>query len=280
MLLQETTCGFIEPVLNMTSEPIRLKKETYATLDRSTIDMGGLEVLPCEGQYAEGHGQYLDLVSMAEFTARLFSNHGYELAKHLHDLMDEELGWRFHLDSASDYLKNGLHVKLEDCQEGEDYIMLGDKVDYKEEAAVLYTALSRMYSADNEQLDSARTNAFAVLSEVSDDFRNEFVAHGYDHNAGRGPEDTWYPEGVIEIFEVYQATKRAIVWKGDFESIVNEMLDLYASRNEEWKSSQRQLMTAHIMGGSMEQGMTELCRFLEKQGPYLYGWALTEHGQR
>ena len=61
MLLQETTGGPFESVLNMTSERIRLKNETYATLDRSTIDMGGLEVIPGDG-YAEGFGQYLDLV--------------------------------------------------------------------------------------------------------------------------------------------------------------------------------------------------------------------------
>ena len=230
VLLQETTGGPFESVLNMTSEPIRLKKETYATMDRTTIDMGGLEVLPCEGegQYAEGHGQFLDLVSMAEFTARLFSNHGYELAKHLHDLVNDELGWRIHLDSAGDYLKNGLHVKLEDCEEGEDYIMLGDKAEYKEEAAVLYTALSRLYSADNEQLDTARENAFAVLSEVSNDFRNEFVSHAYNQEAVV-VDDTW--EGVIEIFEVDPATKRAIVWRGDFQSIINEMLDRHPELN-------------------------------------------------
>ena len=42
--------------------------------------------------------------------------------------------------------------------------MLSDKMDYQEEAAILYTALSRMYSADNEQLDAAKENA-SVLSK-------------------------------------------------------------------------------------------------------------------
>ena len=134
---------------------IRLKDETYATLDRSTIDMEGIEVLACE-RYAEGYGQYLEVLSKAELTERLFRDHDYDLAKHLHDLLDHELRWSIHLDTATDYLKNGLHVKLEDCEEGTDYIMLGDKMDYQEEAAILYTALSRMYSADNEQMDAAR----------------------------------------------------------------------------------------------------------------------------
>lgn len=280
MLLQETTGGPFESVLNMdeVEKPwkkgrIRLKNETYATLDRSTIDMEGIEVLACE-RYAEGYGQYLEVLSKAELTERLFRDHDYTLAKHLHDLLDDELCWSIHLDTATDYLKNGLHVKLEDCEEGTDYIMLGDKMDYQEEAAILYTALSRMYSADNEQMDAARENAFAVLSEVSNDFRNEFVSHAYNREA-TVVGDKW--EGVIEIFEVDQATKRAIVWRGDFESIINEMLDLYQERNDGWKSSQRQLTTAHIMGRTMEQGMTELCRLMEEKSNYLYGWTLTEH---
>ena len=45
---------------------------------------------------------------------------------------------------------------------------------------VLFHALSRMYSADNEDLDDARTMAFVALSWASWDFRNHLEAFIWD----------------------------------------------------------------------------------------------------
>ena len=45
---------------------------------------------------------------------------------------------------------------------------------------VLFHALSRMYSADNEDLDDARTMAFTALSWASWDFRNHLEAFIWD----------------------------------------------------------------------------------------------------
>ena len=45
---------------------------------------------------------------------------------------------------------------------------------------VLFHALSRMYSADNEDLDDARTMAFAALSWASWDFRNHLEPFIWD----------------------------------------------------------------------------------------------------
>jgi len=45
---------------------------------------------------------------------------------------------------------------------------------------VLFHALSRMYSADNEDLDDARTMAFSALSWASWDFRNHLEAFIWD----------------------------------------------------------------------------------------------------
>lgn len=45
---------------------------------------------------------------------------------------------------------------------------------------VLFHALSRMYTADNENLDDARTMAFTALSWASWDFRNHLEAFIWD----------------------------------------------------------------------------------------------------
>lgn len=45
---------------------------------------------------------------------------------------------------------------------------------------VLFHALSRMYSADNEDLDDARTMAFTALSWASWDFRNHLESFIWD----------------------------------------------------------------------------------------------------
>ncbi len=45
---------------------------------------------------------------------------------------------------------------------------------------VLFHALSRMYSSDNEDLDDARTMAFTALSWASWDFRNHLEAFIWD----------------------------------------------------------------------------------------------------
>ena len=48
--------------------------------------------------------------------------------------------------------------------------------DWEDDAKLLYTALSRMHQADNEDMEFATEMAFDVLSSVSMDFRNEYAA--------------------------------------------------------------------------------------------------------
>ena len=48
--------------------------------------------------------------------------------------------------------------------------------DWEDDAKLLYTALSRMHQADNEDMEIATEMAFDVLSSVSMDFRNEYAA--------------------------------------------------------------------------------------------------------
>jgi len=50
------------------------------------------------------------------------------------------------------------------------------KKDWEKEAKLLYTTLSRLYGADNEEMEEAMEMAHEVLSEVSWDFRNEYAA--------------------------------------------------------------------------------------------------------
>lgn len=50
------------------------------------------------------------------------------------------------------------------------------KKDWEKEAKLLYTTLSRLYGADNEEMEEAMDMAHEVLSEVSWDFRNEYAA--------------------------------------------------------------------------------------------------------
>lgn len=190
-------------------EIICLKEETYATLDRSEIDFGGLRVKVTEN-YIEGFGCNLELVEedRGTFCSYVYGRYTYELAKHLVSMMEDELGWHFHLDEPRDYMKNGIEVKFEDLEEGVDYNDLSkrgvdgrpdwlkkpdwlkrpekglEKIiskikaqrDYEEDAKKLYTALSRLYSEGGDQ---AHDMAFNVLSEVSVDFRNEYTAHAW-----------------------------------------------------------------------------------------------------
>lgn len=185
-------------------EIICLKEETYATLDRSEIDFGGLRVKVTEN-YIEGYGCNLELVEedRGAFCSYVFGRYTYELAKHLVSMMEEELGWHFHLDEPRDYMKNGIMVKFEDLEEGVDFIDLSKKAvydylksnehdgvmglekiiseikaerDWEQDAKKLYTALSRLYSESDEK---AHDMAFDVLSEVSVDFRNEYTAHAW-----------------------------------------------------------------------------------------------------
>ncbi len=92
------------------------------------------------------------------------------------------------------------------------------KRDWEEDAKLLYTTLSRIYGADNEEMDAAREMAFSVMSDVSVDFRNEYAsckwfdpdedidarhhkkkwyvtatyAVGKENDGGRGSEEIWY----------------------------------------------------------------------------------------
>ena len=170
---------------------ICLKEGTYATLDRSEIDFGGLRVKLTD-TYIEGFGCNLELVEedRGAFCSYVYGRYTYELAKHLVSMMEEELGWHFHLDEPRDYMKNRIEVKFEDLEEGVDYIDLSkrkkglEKIiskikaerDWEQDAKKLYTALSRLYSQGDEK---AQDMAFDVLSEVSVDFRNEYTAHGW-----------------------------------------------------------------------------------------------------
>ena len=99
-------------------EIICLKEETYATLDRSEIDFGGLRVKVTEN-YIEGYGCNLELVEedRGAFCSYVYGRYTYELAKHLVSMMEEELGWHFHLDEPRDYMKNGIEVKFEDLED-------------------------------------------------------------------------------------------------------------------------------------------------------------------
>ena len=61
---------------------------------------------------------------------------------------------------------------------------------------VLFHALSRMYSADNEDLDDARTMAFVALSWASWDFRNHLEPFIWDDehvNPHHKPFRGWEP---------------------------------------------------------------------------------------
>ena len=62
-----------------------------------------------------------------------------------------------------------LRPTLEDIVESER--------DWEGDAKLLYTALSRMHQADNEDMEIATEMAFDVLSSVSMDFRNEYSAY-------------------------------------------------------------------------------------------------------
>jgi len=100
--------------------------------------------------------------------------------------------------------------------------------DWEEDAKLLYTTLSRIYGADNEEMDAAREMAFSVMSDVSVDFRNEYAsckwfdpdedidarhhkkkwyvtstyAVGKENDGGRGSEEIWYPNGkAIDIWD-------------------------------------------------------------------------------
>ena len=102
------------------------------------------------------------------------------------------------------------------------------KRDWEEDAKLLYTTLSRIYGADNEEMDAAREMAFSVMSDVSVDFRNEYAsckwfdpdedidarhhkkkwyvtatyAVGKENDGGRGSEEIWYPNGkAIDIWD-------------------------------------------------------------------------------
>ena len=48
-------------------------------------------------------------------------------------------------------------------------------IDWESDAKLLYTALSRMHQADNEDMEFSTEMAFDVLSSVSMDFRNEYA---------------------------------------------------------------------------------------------------------
>jgi len=52
--------------------------------------------------------------------------------------------------------------------------------DWEGDAKLLYTALSRMHQADNEDMEIATEMAFDVLSSVSMDFRNEYAAYTWE----------------------------------------------------------------------------------------------------
>lgn len=260
-------------------DEIILKEGTYATVDRTTLNLEGLTVVACD-DYAEGYGQILDLKkSKGEFCAMLYRLYNYGEAHHIQGMMTEELLWRIHLDEPSDYIKNGLHIKLEDLSEGQDYITLGKGKDYGPDAAVLYTALSRLYGADNEQLDDARENAFAALSEVSNDFRNEFVSFGYKTPRElKDDEPIIYHEKepeYVEFYEIDKTTRRAISWKGSIDEIISEQIDIYSDRHPDWLWSNT---VKHIRGQpKWESMMIELVRLMESDGQYNCAWSASEN---
>jgi|SaaInlStandDraft_1057018.scaffolds.fasta_scaffold11537_5 hypothetical protein len=254
-------------------DEIILKEGTYATLDRTPVEVGGMRAVACD-DYAEGFGQFLEIKSKGEFCAMLYRLYDYGLAHHLRGMMEEECVWKIHLDEPSDYIKNGLHVKLEELREGQDYITLGKGKDYAKEAAVLYTALSRIYGADNEQLDDARENAFAALSEVSNDFRNEFVSHAYKED----DEPTIYHKmepAYVEFYEIDKKTRRAISWRGTLDEIISEQIELYSDRHPDWEWANT---VSHIRGQpNWESMMIELVRLMESDGTYNCAWNAGEN---
>lgn len=70
--------------------------------------------------------------------------------------------------------------------------------DWEGDAKLLYTALSRMHQADNEDMEIATAMAFEVLSSVSMDFRNEYAACKWptlEEIVGEGHGDKrWYTD--------------------------------------------------------------------------------------
>lgn len=70
--------------------------------------------------------------------------------------------------------------------------------DWEGDAKLLYTALSRMHQADNEDMEIATEMAFDVLSSVSMDFRNEYAACKWptlEEIVGEGHGDKrWYTD--------------------------------------------------------------------------------------
>ena len=72
--------------------------------------------------------------------------------------------------------------------------------DWEGDAKLLYTALSRMHQADNEDMEIATEMAFDVLSSVSMDFRNEYAACKWptlEDIVGEGHGDKrWYTDAT------------------------------------------------------------------------------------
>lgn len=139
-------------------EIICLKEETYATLDRSEIDFGGLRVKVTEN-YIEGFGCNLELVEedKGKFCSYVYGRYTYELARHLVSMMEEELGWHFHLDEPRDYMKNGIEVKFEDLEEGKDYIDLS-----KNPIAYLFESADRIINSDEIGVDDLLADSMAI----------------------------------------------------------------------------------------------------------------------
>ena len=146
------------------------------------------------------------------------------------------------------------------------------KRDWEKEAKLLYTTLSRLYGADNEEMDEAKDMAHEVLSEVSWDFRNEYAAHAWPR--------------FEDIDPVHRGKKlvRCTTW------------DVYDRKNNRSPSEEILGPIAYGMEGRLDEGKStwteaELLEAIEKlhierekvydneSGPF-YGGVLMEYGQR
>jgi len=257
---------------------LQLVDGSYATVDRTTVDFGGLHVEVTK-HHVDGYGPLLEIAPLDrnKLCARIHESEVYETAKHLSAMIDEELDWKIHLDEPGLYIKNGIGVKFADLKEGRDFIWLDENKSYRTEAASLFTALSRLYSADNEDTVEAHAQAYRVLSEVSDAFRNEFVCHKWPEFGDLSVDGTDEAEWPYQLtlLQIDPSTNETKTWEAGIEDLVEQGLRQYEEVNTEWKESQKQFATVHILTQRpYSKIMKTLTDFLNNQpgNPYKYAW--------
>ena len=252
---------------------LKLVDGTCATVDRSMVDFGGIHVEVTDRD-VDCYGPLLEIAPLDrnKVCARIYESEEYGTAKHLIEMLDEELSWMIHLDEIGHYIKNGIGVKFED-----DFIWLDENKSYRTEAASLFTALSRLYSADNEDTVEAHAQAYRVLSEVSNAFRNEFVCHKWPEFgdlAEDGTDEAEWPY-QLTLLQIDPSTNETKTWEAGIEDLVEQGLRQYEEVNTEWKESQKQFATVHILQQRpYSKIMKTLTDFLNNQpgNPYKYAW--------